>query len=80
MNKLYFVEQPAFTGKYHIFEDRIGRSLCGKQMLLTDAKDDAVEVKGTENLGRDDCKACFNKSKKLFEELNKPQTSEAGTK
>lgn len=68
--KLYFAEPKTFSGKFHIFGDGTGRSLCGKWMEIGFKEEDKVYVKGTEKLQKGDCKSCFKKANltKLNEE------------
>ncbi len=60
--KLYFGD-PNKKGKFHIFEDKSRRSLCGKWSMPFTTFDDDDLVIGTENCGKSDCKKCFEKMK-----------------
>ena len=61
---LFFVEVVMFSDKYHIFKEKVDKSLCGRYGLPLNIKEyDKVKVEGKEKFKRgSDCKLCFKKA------------------
>lgn len=64
---MYFTKPTPTARLYHIF-GKDNKALCGKWAMLFHNPDQCTEVKGTEKLGKEDCKACFKKAGLLKED------------
>lgn len=69
---MYFTKPTPTSKKYHIF-GKDDRALCGRYMMLFKNSDLCTEVKGTETLGTEDCKACFKKAGLQFDKKIEPK-------